>query len=106
MSRRLQIVLPDPVAGQLRELADHAGEPLATLAGRMIRTAVAAASKDGSVTSVAPAAMSTDGSDGRARWLEPYGGDRRWREEMWGAIVALHGRYPRHLQNLKERLVE
>ena len=38
----------------------------------------------------------------RARWLEPYGGDPTWRQEMWGAIVALHGRYPRALANLKD----
>jgi len=102
MSRRLQIVLPDPVAARLRELADDAGEPLATLATQMIRTEVAAVSKHGKVTRVSRGAMSTDGSDRRARWLEPYGGDRTWREIMWGAIVAMHGRYPRHLQNLKD----
>jgi hypothetical protein len=40
---------------------------------------------------------------GRARWLEPYGGDEQWRREMWGAIVALHGRYPVQLEALKDR---
>ena len=39
----------------------------------------------------------------RAPWLEPYGGDPNWRQEMWGAIVALHGRYPRHLEALKDK---
>ncbi len=34
--------------------------------------------------------------------LEPYGGNPDWRQEMWGAIVALHGRYPRALANLKD----
>ena len=40
--------------------------------------------------------------DERAPWLEPYGGDGEWRRQMWGAIVALHGRYPRPLANLKD----
>jgi hypothetical protein len=38
----------------------------------------------------------------RAPWLEPYGGDKQWRREMWGEIVALHGRYPEQLQALKD----
>ena len=38
----------------------------------------------------------------RARWLEPYGGDAAWRAEMWGQIVALHGRYPHILAYLKD----
>jgi hypothetical protein len=29
-------------------------------------------------------------------------GDPTWRLQMWGAIVALHGRYPRALANLKD----
>jgi hypothetical protein len=38
----------------------------------------------------------------RACWLEPWGGDADWRAEMWGQIVALHGRYPRTLAYLKD----
>jgi hypothetical protein len=26
-----------------------------------------------------------------------------WRQQMWGQIVALHGRYPTHLANLKDK---
>ncbi len=37
----------------------------------------------------------------RPRWLEPYGGGPDWRREMWGAVVALNGRYPRQLQDVK-----
>lgn len=33
--------------------------------------------------------------------LEPYGGDREWRQLTWGAIIALYGRYPDHLKGLK-----
>lgn len=41
-------------------------------------------------------------SGGRARWLEPYGGDVDWRAEMWGQLVALHGRYSKALSWLQE----
>jgi hypothetical protein len=103
MSHKVQIVLPDPVAAQLRELAAGAGEPPSTLAGQMVRRGVAEAARDGKVRPLRPAAplVGRKGTE-RARWLEPYGGDPAWREEMWGAIVALHGRYPRHLQALKD----
>jgi hypothetical protein len=104
MSHRLQVVLPDPVATQLHELAAAAGEPPSTLAGQMVRNGVAEAAKDGKVRSLkaVPILVAHKGSQ-RARWLEPYGGDQGWRQEMWGAIVALHGRYPRHLEALKEQ---
>jgi hypothetical protein len=102
MSQRLQIVLPDPVAAQLRELAAGAGEPLATLAGQMVRGGVAHAANDGKVRALKPPPVSVGRPDSRAPWLEPYGGDPAWRQEMWGAIVALHGRYPRCLEHLKD----
>jgi hypothetical protein len=102
MSKRLQIVLPDPVAAQLRELAAGAGEPPATVAGQMVRTGVTVAARDGKVRALRPAAVSVGNLDGRARWFEPYRGDPMWREEMWGLLVALHGRYPRHLEHLKD----
>ena len=101
MSSRLQIVLPDAVGAQLQELAAGAGEPLATLARQMVRDGVALAAQSGKVRS--PRASPTvDGkAAGRPRWLEPYGGDPAGRTEMWGAVVALHGRYPRQLQDVK-----
>jgi hypothetical protein len=103
MSHRLQVVLPDPVAIQLRELASSAGEPPSTLAGQLVRSGVAQASSEGKVRSLRPAPPLVGGQNpGRARWLEPYGGDGRWLQEMWGAIVALHGRYPRLLEALKD----
>jgi len=103
MSRKLQVVIPDPVATQLHELAAGAGEPPSTLAGAMVRSGVAAAAKDGNVRSLRAAPVGAlHTANRRAPWLEPYGGDRAWRQDMWGAIVALHGRYPRHLEALKE----
>jgi hypothetical protein len=103
MSHKLQIVLPDPVATQLRELAAAAQEPPSTVAGQMVRNGVAEAVKEGKVRSLRPTPILVGHRDRqRAPWLEPYGGDSGWRQEMWGAIVALHGRYPRHLQDLKD----
>jgi len=103
MSQRLQIVLPDPVATQLRQLAAGAGQPPSTLAGQIVRNAVAQAATDGKVRTPrsAPRLIAGDGT-ARARWLEPYGGDPTWRSQMWGAVVALHGRYPRQLAALKD----
>jgi hypothetical protein len=101
MSRKIQIVLPDPQADQLAELAAGTGEPPSTLAGLIVRNGIAQAAKDGKVRQPRQAPVVVVGGTDRARWLEPYGGDPTWRQEMWGAIVALHGRYPRALSNLK-----
>ena len=43
MSRRLKITLPDALATQLDELAANAGEPVARLAGQMVRQGIAGA---------------------------------------------------------------
>jgi hypothetical protein len=104
MSQRLQIVLPDPVDQQLRELATAADTPPSTLASQLVQAGVAQAAKDGKVRPLrqAPALTGARGGE-RAPWLEPYGGDKQWRREMWGAIVALHGRYPEQLQALKDK---
>jgi hypothetical protein len=102
MSRKIQIVLPDPQADQLAELAVNAGEPQSTLAGLFVRHGIAQAAKDGKVRQPRQTPVIVGANGDRARWLEPYGGDPTWRQEMWGAIVALHGRYPRALANLKD----
>ena len=101
MSNRLQIVLPDPVAAQLKELASAAGEPLATLAARIVRDGVAVAGAAGTRVLPRVSAPTVGEAAQRPPWLEPYGGDPVWWREMWGSIVALHGRYPRHLEHLK-----
>lgn len=103
MSQRLQIVLPDPVALQLYELAAGADTPPSTLAGQMVRDGVALAAKDGKVRPLRPAPVLVGGQGTqRAPWLEPYGGNTDWRQEMWGSIVALHGRYPKALDALQD----
>jgi hypothetical protein len=94
MSRKIQIVLPDPQADQLAELAAGTGEPQSTLAGLFVRNEIAQAAKDGKVRQLRQTPVIVGANGNRARWLEPYGGDPAWRQEMWGAIVALYGRYP------------
>jgi hypothetical protein len=104
MSQRIQIVLTDPVATQLRELATGADTPPSTLAAQLVTREIAQAAKDGKVRPLrqTPVLAGTNGSE-RAPWLEPYGGDSKWRQQMWGAVVALRGRYPTQLQALKEK---
>jgi len=107
MSRRLKITLPDGLAAQLDELAANTGEPVARLAGQMVRQGIAEAAPNevrqprAELAPVLPDAPNEDEPGQRAPWLEPYGGDREWRSWMWGGIVALHGRYPTALAELK-----
>jgi hypothetical protein len=104
MSRKFSIVLPDPADQHLRELAAATDQAFASLASQMVQNEVAAAAENGHVRPQrqAPAIVRHKGEQ-RAPWLEPYGGDPNWRNTMWVAVVALHGRYPRHLQYLKDQ---
>lgn len=44
-----------------------------------------------------------DGPDcQRPPWLEPYENPHTWHALTWGAIAALHTRYPRQLEALQE----
>ncbi len=108
MSRRLKITLPETVAVQLDELAANTGEPVARLAGQMVRAGIAEAATSGQVRPprTRPAPDTVDMTevgdpDRRAQWIEPLGGDPHWRTLMWGSIVALHGRYPTELAHLR-----
>jgi len=104
MSQRRQIVLPDPVDQQLRELAAGADTPPSTLAAHFVQAGIAQAANDGQVRPLRTAPPVTPPRGGeRAPWLEPYGGDQQWRRQMWGQVVALHGRYPTQLEALKEK---
>jgi hypothetical protein len=106
----MKITLPEPLAVQLDELAANTREPAARLAGHMVRQGIAETASSGQVrvprAKTAPAVRNeppaVEDSDQRAPWLEPYGGSREWRALMWGAIVALHGRYPAALAWLKD----
>jgi hypothetical protein len=105
VSERVQIVLTDPAAARLRDLATFAGQPPSTLAANLIGQALDRTAEDHNApaTTHAAVALSQTATPGRPSWLEPYGGDPDWRAEMWTQIVALHGRYPRHLAHLKDR---
>ena len=59
MSRRFQIVLSDPVATQLHELAVAAGEPPSTVAAQFVRSGVSEAARDGKVRPLRPRAALT-----------------------------------------------
>jgi len=103
VSRRFQVVLSDPVATQLHELAVGTGEPPSTVAAHIVRSGVSDAARDGRVRQPRAAATPTAARNPeRPPWFEPYGGDPAWRRQMWGAIVALHGRYPRLLEAMKD----
>ena len=98
MSSRIKITLPDEVAARLDEMAAASGEPVARLAGHMLRDGLArlsAAAHGNGSTPLDELAVA------RPAWLEPYGGDREWRQLTWGAIIALHTRYPDELKGLK-----
>ncbi len=101
MSRCIKVVLPTPVMTRLQELADSTDTRTASLAAQLLQNAIGQASEDGKIPS-APPITAHRGSD-RAPWLEPYGGDSDWRQSAWDAIVALYGRYPRHLEHLKDQ---
>jgi len=104
VSRKYQVTLSDPAAEQLEQLAAGAGEPPTTLAGHFVRSELARAADEGKVRPLRQGTPATGGlpAGGRARWLEPYGGDVGWRAEMWGQLVALQGRYSKGLSWLQE----
>ena len=101
--KRLTIRLPDPAHTALQQRAVAAGEPLASAASNMLRTALE--HDDGTPSSrrrvmprPVPPRASVPGA--RAPWIAPEA-DRSWHEQMWGAIVALYERYPRPLARLE-----
>lgn len=99
MSRRIQIVLPDPTAEQLDRLAAALDTRTATLAGQLVRENLETLTRNPTPPPVP--GPDAEEEEERPAWLEPYGGDREWRTLMWGAVVALRGRYPRQLQHVK-----
>lgn len=104
MTQRIQIVLTDPHAQQLRQLAAGIDTAHSTLAAQFVQREIARAIKNGYVRPLGSAPVVADSSSGdRPPWLEPYGGDPGWRQQMWGAIVALRGRYPAHLEPLQDK---
>jgi len=99
MSHKYKLTVPGPLAEQLEELAASAELAPSTLAGQFVAGEVARAAVEGKVRPLRqpPVGTGIGKSGARARWLEPYGGDSDWRADMWGQVVALHGRYPKAL---------
>ena len=83
------------------QTAAHTGERPSTLAGLFVRTGIAQAAKDGKVRQLLTSTHNRRRRRGSRALAEPYGGagDPTWRQEMWGQVVALHGRYPRALSH-------
>ncbi len=65
MSRKIQIVLPDPAALQLQLLADGHGEPLATFARHLVCDGIALAATEGRVRAPVAAAGNPGSRGGR-----------------------------------------
>jgi hypothetical protein len=101
MSHAIKVVLPDPAKAELDSLAAAADTRTATLASQLLQSAISQTANDGR-PAPAPPVRAHKGSE-RAPWLEPYGGSAEWRKSTWAAIVALHGRYPQHLEHLKDK---
>jgi hypothetical protein len=102
MSRTIKLVLPDPAIAQLDDLAASADTRVATLASQLLQHAISQATDQGKPPP-SPRPIRPHRAADRAPWLEPCGGDPKWRTTTWGAIVALHARYPRHLEHLKDK---
>jgi hypothetical protein len=100
--KRLMIRLPDPAHATLEQRALAAGEPLASTAAGLLRTVL----EDGEVARTRRARLRTrPASSPRAAgtgapWITSDD-DPDWHKNTWGAIVALHRRYPRALAKLE-----
>jgi hypothetical protein len=107
MSRKLQVTLPDPTAEKLWQLAENADQPPGRLASQLLqRTIDYQARRPGQPS---PPKLPTFDNDSGPRepgqrppWLPPYENTDTWRALTWGAVAALHARYPNQLQNLKQ----
>jgi hypothetical protein len=83
---------------------ERAGEPVARIAAQMVSQLAGRNLDADRPAASTPAAIEDDDLDvdRHAPWIEPVMGDPVWRRRMWGAIVALHGRYPQALAHLKD----
>jgi hypothetical protein len=103
MSHTIKLVLPGPAFEQLDRLAAASDTRTATLASRLLQHAIVQAAEDGKPPPPPPRPVTAHTGNGRAPWLEPYGGDSKWRTATWAAIVTLRARYPRQLEHLKDK---
>lgn len=102
MSRKLQLTLPQPVAEQLWQLAADADQPPGRLARQLLENAIGRLAEGAHGEPLPPAVTSrsapiSTGDPAPPPWIEPPGADTQWRSLAWGAVAALHARYPQHL---------
>jgi hypothetical protein len=97
------IRLPDPAHATLEQRAQEAGEPLASTASGLLRAVL----QDGETKPARPVRNPRPGPRSRpgspvpgAPWIASDE-DPDWHKNTWGAIVALHRRYPRVLAKLE-----
>jgi hypothetical protein len=103
MSYRIKITLPDPTMAQLEALAELRGEPASRVAAQLICAEILAGRDPKRTLAATPVPVPKEPDpDRRAPWIEPFYDRQEWRAMMWGSIVALHGRYPRALEHLKD----
>ncbi|HTA15782.1 MAG TPA: hypothetical protein VK781_13080 [Solirubrobacteraceae bacterium] len=89
-------------------MAEQRGEPVSRVAADLIRRGLdslnaghrRSATGNAGATIEQPGVRRAPGE--RAPWLMSYPDDPQWRTQMWAAIVALHERYPRQLERLKD----
>lgn len=123
--RRLSIRLPDPAHEALEQRAHESGLPVASAASGLLRTllvdedAMPAKSLRAQrqnpqtqrpttrpstiahpTTTAHPASSVCANPAPKPPWL-PSETDPHWAENTWGAIIALHSRYPRALAKLE-----
>jgi hypothetical protein len=112
MDRRVRVTLPKPTVELLEDMAEQRDEPVSRVAADLVRRGLdnlgggkgrSSATGDAGAGEAAgrPGARRAPGE--RAPWLVSYPDDPTWRAQMWGAIVALHTRYPKQLERLKDQ---
>ncbi|MCW3033360.1 MAG: hypothetical protein JWM60_1705 [Solirubrobacterales bacterium] len=99
MSRSIKIVVPDPTGARLDEIAETTGEPLATLAARLVKQGL---TQPEIATAPKRTRRARTGRRGPPVWIEPEQDTADWRAATWGAIVALHHRYPQQLAGVQD----
>jgi len=104
MTQRLKITISDTEMAELQRRGELEGVPVARVAAAYVGQRVGDEPWRDTPASTGPALIDEHdlGADRCAPWIEPVAGDAAWRREMWGSIVALHGRYPRALAYLRE----
>jgi hypothetical protein len=104
VTQRLKITISDTEMAELKRRAELEGVPVARVAASFVGQRVSDEPARDTSASAGPALIDERdlGVNRRAPWIEPVMGDLTWRRDMWGSIVALHGRYPKALAYLRE----